>query len=88
MFANYLTPPLEKLPNKKICACGVNATACTIFASENRSYLGEFEAEFQKALFCDSGPREDYLMKKTEGRKSRDTVPLNFQASCVVTENS
>jgi hypothetical protein len=24
--------------------------ACTIFAFENRSYLGEFEAEFKKAL--------------------------------------
>jgi hypothetical protein len=23
------------------------------------------------------GPRGDCLMKKTEGRKSRDTVPLN-----------
>jgi hypothetical protein len=28
-------------------------TACTIFAFENRSYLGEFEAEFKKALAQD-----------------------------------
>jgi hypothetical protein len=26
-----------------------------IFAFENRSYLGEFEAEFQKALACEAG---------------------------------
>jgi hypothetical protein len=44
-------------------ACGVIDTACTIFALENRSYLGEFE-------------QGHCLMKKTGGRKSRDTVPL------------
>jgi hypothetical protein len=37
--------------------------ACgVIFAIENRSYLGEFEKAFDE---------------KSEGRKSRDTVPLN-----------
>jgi hypothetical protein len=36
-------------------ACGVNDTACMIFAFENRSYLGKFEAEFRKALACESG---------------------------------
>jgi ATP-dependent Clp protease ATP-binding subunit ClpA len=55
---NCPTTPLKKyinlkgLPNKK---CGVIDTACTIFAFENRSYLGEFEAEFKKALARQSG---------------------------------
>jgi hypothetical protein len=57
-------------------ACGVNDTAYTIFAFENRSYLGKFEAELKKALAVNQGPRGYCLMKKTEGRKSRDTVPL------------
>jgi hypothetical protein len=35
--------------------CGVNDTACTIFSFENRSYLGEFEAEFEKASARESG---------------------------------
>jgi hypothetical protein len=35
-------------------ACGVFVTACTIFASESRSYLGEFKAEFKKALALES----------------------------------
>jgi hypothetical protein len=48
---------LKGLPNKKknFRACGAIDTACTIFAFENRSYLGEFEAEFKKALAPGSG---------------------------------
>jgi hypothetical protein len=42
------------------------------FLSKTRSYLDKFEAEFKKA----NGPRVYCLMKKTEGRKSHDTVPL------------
>jgi hypothetical protein len=50
----------------------------SIFAFENRSYLGKFEAEFKKALARESGAQGVlYDGKKTEGRKSRDTVPLN-----------
>jgi hypothetical protein len=30
----------------------------TIFAFENRSYLGEFEAEFKKALARESGAKK------------------------------
>jgi hypothetical protein len=50
-------------------ACGVIDTACTIFAFENRSYLGEFESEFKKALARESGAQGVFyfLMKKTEG---------------------
>jgi hypothetical protein len=58
-------------------ACGVIDTACKIFAFENRSYLGEFEEEFKKALARESGAQEVLFdEKKPEGRKSRDTVPL------------
>jgi hypothetical protein len=47
---------------KKFRACGVIDTACTIFAFENQSYLGEFEAEFKKES-RDQEPRGYYLMK-------------------------
>jgi hypothetical protein len=48
-----------------------------IFAFENRSYLGKIEAEFKKALARESGAqRVLFDEKKTEGRKSRDTLPL------------
>jgi hypothetical protein len=36
-------------------ACGVIDAACTIFAFENRSYLGDFNAEFKKASARESG---------------------------------
>jgi hypothetical protein len=39
-------------------------------------YLHEFEAIFKKAEPVNQGHRWDSLMKKTRGRKSRDTVPL------------
>jgi hypothetical protein len=58
---------------KHICAID---TACTIFAFENRSYLGEFEAEFKKALARESGAQGVLFDEKSEGRKSRDTVPF------------
>jgi hypothetical protein len=48
-----------------------------IFAFENRSYLGEFEAEFKKALARESGAQGVLFDEKIEGRKSRDTVPLS-----------
>jgi hypothetical protein len=48
-----------------IRACGVIDTACTIFALENRSYLGEFEAEFKKALARESGAQEELFDEKT-----------------------
>jgi hypothetical protein len=39
-------------------------------------FLGEFEAEFKKALARESGAQGVFFdEKKTEGRKSRDTVP-------------
>jgi hypothetical protein len=51
------------------------------FCVRNRSYLGEFEAEFKKGLARESGAQGYCLMKKTEGRKSRDTVPLRAVSS-------
>jgi hypothetical protein len=68
---------LNEMPFKNCRACCVIDTSCTIFAFENRSYIGEFEAEFKKALARESGAQGYCLMKKTDGRKFRDTVPLN-----------
>jgi hypothetical protein len=74
MFPNSPTPPLKD-------------TACTTFAFENRSYLGEFEAEFQKALDRESGAQGVLFDEKTEGLKFRDTVPLKIPipriSSCI-----
>jgi hypothetical protein len=47
-----------------------------IFTFENRSYHGEFEAEFKKTLTRESGAQGVLVDEKTEGRKSGDTVPL------------
>jgi hypothetical protein len=47
---------------------------------ENRSYLGEFEAEFKKALVRESGAQGVLFdEKKPEGRKSRGAVPLTSE---------
>jgi hypothetical protein len=46
-----------------------------VHAFENRSYLGEFEAEFKKALARESGAQGVLFDEKN--RKSRDTVPLS-----------
>jgi hypothetical protein len=60
MYAYCPTPTIQKylnlkgLPNTNFCACSVIYTACTIFASQNRSYLCDFEAEFKKALARES----------------------------------
>jgi hypothetical protein len=50
------------------------------FAFENRSHLGEFEAEFKKALARESGAQGVLFDEKTEGQKSRDTVYKQFLA--------
>jgi hypothetical protein len=44
-------------------------TACTIFVFENRSYLGEFEAEFRKAFARESGAQEVLFDEKNRGSK-------------------
>jgi hypothetical protein len=72
MFPNCPTPPLKKyinlkgLPNQKIF---VHAVSCTIFAFENRSYGGEFEAEFKKALAPESGAQGVLFQEKYRGSK-------------------
>jgi hypothetical protein len=48
-----------------------------IFATENLSYLGEFEAEYKKALARESVSQGALFDEKLEGRKSRDTFPFN-----------
>jgi hypothetical protein len=52
--------------SKIFCACGVNDTA-GILKNSNI---------FENSNLYSEKPRTDVLMKKTEGRKSRDTVPL------------
>jgi hypothetical protein len=59
IFPNCPTPPLKNtvykflkgLPNNKFSCMRCHWHRMTVFAFENRSYLGEFEAEFKKALF-------------------------------------
>jgi hypothetical protein len=46
------------------------------FAFENRSNVGEFEAELIKALARETRTQGVLFDEKTEGRNSRDTVPL------------
>jgi hypothetical protein len=58
-------------------ACGVVDMACTIFALENRVYLGEFEAGFKKALPRESGPVGVLFDEKTKGQNSHDIVSLS-----------
>jgi hypothetical protein len=53
MFPNWPTLLLKKYINLK--GLPNNDTACTIFAFENRSYLGKFKAEFKKALALETG---------------------------------
>jgi hypothetical protein len=76
MFPNSPTQPLTKyinlkgLPNKKkFRACGVNDTACTIFAFGNRSYLSELEAQFKKALARESGAQRVLFDEKNRRSK-------------------
>jgi hypothetical protein len=54
--------------------CGVSDTACTIFAFENRSYLGEFESEFKKALSRESGAQVVLFYKKKPRVKNLVTL--------------
>jgi hypothetical protein len=46
------------------------------FANDYLDFLGENEAICKTALGCESGPYGGLFDEKTEGRKSRDTVPL------------
>jgi hypothetical protein len=50
--------------------------ACTIFALENRAYLGEFEAGFKKALPRESGPVGVLFDEKNRDQNSHDIVSL------------
>jgi hypothetical protein len=63
--------------NKKDSFRGLYQTTEAVFDDFRLEYLGEFEAIFETALeYC--------LMKKTEGRKSRDSVPLRGSGDSVV----
>jgi hypothetical protein len=56
--------------------CGVNDTAYTIFVFENRSYLGEFDAEFKKALAHVSGAQEVLFDEKKPRVENLVTLSL------------
>jgi hypothetical protein len=56
---------------------GVIDTACTIFALENRSYLGEFEAEFKKTSAHESGAQGVLFDEKTRRSKISWHCPFN-----------
>jgi hypothetical protein len=43
-------------------------TACTSFVFENRSYIGEFEAEFKKAVARESGAQGVLFDEKKKRR--------------------
>jgi hypothetical protein len=47
------------------------------FSNDYLDFLGEYEVICETALARESGPSGDCLMKKTEGRKFRDTAPLS-----------
>jgi hypothetical protein len=60
---------------------GVNDTAEIVSAVSMTplniiDFLGEYEAICETGLGRESGPNGGLFDKKTEGRKSRDTVPL------------
>jgi hypothetical protein len=59
MYANKPTPPLHKYINLRRLSNKI-FRACDIIIE----YLCQFESEFKKALVCESGPREDRLIKK------------------------
>jgi hypothetical protein len=56
-------------PLKGISIKNIYDTACTIFSFENRSYLGEFEAEFKKAFARESGAQGVLFDEKNRGSK-------------------
>jgi hypothetical protein len=71
MFPNGPTPPLKKYINLNgLAKCGLIDTACTISAFENRSYIGEFAAEFKKALAHESGAQG----VRFDGKKRRSKI--------------
>jgi hypothetical protein len=68
--------------NKKVGFRGLYQTAETDFDDFRLDFHGEFEAIFETALAHESGlwGGRDCLMKKTEGQKSHDTVPLKLKS--------
>jgi hypothetical protein len=70
---SYPTPKkyidLKGLHNKQFSCIVVLDTACTIFAFENRSYLGKFEAELKKALARESGAQVVVFDEKNRSLK-------------------
>jgi hypothetical protein len=55
-----------------------NGNACTKIALDYRTCLREFEAESKMSCARESGTQGELFDEKSEGRKSRDTVPFNI----------
>ena len=52
-------------------------TAESNFSNFVIEYLSEIETEFENTFACLSGAQKIWIMKKTGGWKSRDTLPLS-----------
>jgi hypothetical protein len=70
MYVNWPTPPLQNFR-------GLSNTKNVMYAVSLTPHA-RTRKEFKKALACESGVQGGLFdEKKNEGRKSRDTVPLN-----------
>jgi hypothetical protein len=49
-----------------------------MISNDYLEYLDDFESKFETTLAHESEPMGDSLMKKSEGGKCRDTVPLSI----------
>jgi hypothetical protein len=85
MFPNCPTPSIKKyinlkgLPHKKFSCmrCHWHRTNARFFAFENRSYLGEFEAEFKKAWARESGAQGGIIWWKKPRVEISRHCPFN-----------
>jgi hypothetical protein len=90
MFPNCHTPPLQKyinlkgLPNKQIFVHALSLTPHARFLRSKIDHISANSKQNSKKAFArESGALGVLFDEKTEGRKSRDTVPLNI-ISCSI----
>jgi hypothetical protein len=70
--------------SKKVGFRGLIDTVEADFGNFQIEFLGEFTAICKTASACESGPcggGGGRFMKRTEGRKSRDTVPVKSRVT-------
>jgi hypothetical protein len=64
---------------QKLKMHAVSMTPHTLFLRSKIDHISVNSKQNSKRLYpVNQGPRTDVLIKKTEGRKSRDTVFLNY----------